>query len=92
MIGKLNGIDPIASYSSAQKISRNQNSVLKDSILVSDEARLKSDYLKVEQEVKSSANIREDRIREVMEKLEDPNYINNKILGEVADKIMYLFQ
>jgi len=63
----------------------------KDSIDVSEEAKAKAELLKAEEIVRSSPDIREDRIAEVKKRMEDPNYINDSVKGMVASRIMDMF-
>lgn len=85
-------VDPLQRYQKAQNNSRTQRSSGKDSISFSDEAKVKADLLFVSEQVQSSSDIRQDRIEEVKRKLEDPNYIDDVVLGTVADRLMDIFE
>jgi negative regulator of flagellin synthesis FlgM len=45
----------------------------------------------VAEEVRSAPDIRMDRVAEIKAKLEDPNYIDDTVMGAVADSLMNLF-
>jgi negative regulator of flagellin synthesis FlgM len=87
-IEPLGPIDPIHKLNQAGKAERQQKSEGKDSVSFSDEARLKAEVYRVNEEVKASDDVRADRVAEVKAKLEDPNYIDDKVLDTVADRIM----
>lgn len=90
MIDRLGGLNPLSGYNKAQKVRISNNDKQLDSISLSQESRLRSDYLKIEQEVKATPDIREDRVAELKLKINDPNYFNDeKILDELAEKLLY---
>ena len=88
------GIGPINNYNDYIKITK-KDKVDKlnssDSVNISNEAVNMADAKKVLDMVKNSPDIRADRVAEIKEKLNDPNYINNTILDSVADKIIDIF-
>ena len=90
-IDRLGPVDPIGKYKNVSKTSRTSYVMGKDSIDVSEEAKAKAELLKAAELVRSSPDIREDRIAEVKKRLEDPNYINDSIKGIVANRIMDMF-
>ena len=90
-IDRLGPVDPLGKYRSVSKTSRTSYVLGKDSIDVSEEAKAKAELLKATEIVRSSPDIREDRIAEVKKRLEDPNYINDSVKGLVADRIMDMF-
>jgi negative regulator of flagellin synthesis FlgM len=90
-IDKLGPVDPVSKYKNTSKVSHTSYTGGKDSIDVSDEAKAKAELLQAAEIVRSSPDIREDRITEVKKRLEDPDYINDKVKGLVADRIMDLF-
>jgi negative regulator of flagellin synthesis FlgM len=87
-IDRLGPVDPISKYKSTAKASRTSYVQGKDSIDVSDEAKAKAELMRAAEIVRSSPDIREDRVAEVKKRLEDPNYINDKVKGLVADRVM----
>lgn len=91
---KVNGIgpvDPVPNYNKTSKASRISGKSGSDSISVSEEALKSSELMKAAEEVRSAPDVRLDRIAEVKAKLEDPNYIDDTVMGAVADSIMDLF-
>ena len=90
-IDRLGPVDPVAKYNKTNKASKVVRKNEADSVNVSDEAKRSAELLKAAETAKSSPDIRMDRVEEVKAKLQDPNYINDKVLGEVADSIMDMF-
>ena len=87
-IEPLGPIDPIHKLNQAGKTAPAQKAEEKDSVSFSDEARLKAEVYRISEEVKAADDVRADRVAEVKEKLQDPNYIDDKVLDTVADRIM----
>ncbi|MDR1932515.1 MAG: flagellar biosynthesis anti-sigma factor FlgM [Spirochaetales bacterium] len=90
-IDRLGPVDPLSKYKSASKASSTSYVQGKDSIYVSDEAKAKAELLHIAELVRTSPDIREDRIADVKKRLEDPNYINDSVKGLVADRILNMF-
>lgn len=87
-IEPLGPIDPIHKLNQSGKAERQQRTEGTDSVSFSDEARLKAEVYRVSEEVKATDDVRADRVAEVKAKLQDPNYIDDKVLDTVADRIM----
>ena len=87
-IEPLGPIDPIHKLSQTNKTTRPQRSEGSDSVSFSDEARMKAEVYRISEEVKATEDVRADRVAEVKEKLQDPNYIDEDVLDTVADRIM----
>lgn len=90
-IDRVGPVDPVAKYNKTNKTSKVVRKNDADSVNVSDEAKRSAELLKAAETAKLSPDIRMDRVEEVKAKLQDPNYINDKVLGEVADSIMDMF-
>lgn len=90
-IERLGPFDPISKYNKAEKASKPARLTGKDSIDLSEEAKSKAELYKISEKVRLSPDIREDRVAEVKKKLEDPNYIDDRVKGIVADRIIDLF-
>lgn len=91
-IDRIGPLDPVSKFNKTEKAIRPADGLGKDSIDVSEEAKLKAEMLRVEEEVRLSPDVREDRIAEIRRKLEDPNYINDKVVESVAESVMQLFK
>ena len=90
-IDRLGPIDPIQNYGKTGQVGPNQRQSHNDSISVSEEARLKSELYNAAETVRSTSDVRADRVAEVKSKLENPNYIDNVVLNAVAERIIDLF-
>jgi negative regulator of flagellin synthesis FlgM len=87
-IEPLGPIDPIHKLNQTNKAARPQRNEGKDSVSFSDEARLKAEVYRISEEVKATEDVRADRVAEVKQKLQDPNYIDDEVIDTVADRIM----
>ncbi|ADK79472.1 MULTISPECIES: flagellar biosynthesis anti-sigma factor FlgM [Sediminispirochaeta] len=90
-IERLGPVDPVNKLGKTNKTSKPIKPGEKDSISISNDAKTMAEVYKAVETVKASPDIRADRVEEVRRKLEDPSYINDKLLGDVADSIMDMF-
>ncbi|MEJ2665134.1 MAG: flagellar biosynthesis anti-sigma factor FlgM [Spirochaetia bacterium] len=84
-------VDPITRYNKTGKPEKAEKGKKSDSINVSQEAKSKAEIYQATESAKNAQDIRWDRVEEVKKKLEDPNYISDKVIEAVADKIMDQF-
>ena len=91
-IDNLGPINPVSKYNKTEKVEKPSNREKTDSISFSEEAKSKGEVYKVSEEVKLTPEIRQDRIDEVKRKLQDPSYIDDKIVEAVAERVMDLFE
>ncbi len=91
-IERLGPVDPVQKYNKTENVQKPVKKEGKDSISVSDEAKMKAEVHKIAEEVKKSEDVRQDRIAEVKKKLEDPSYIDDKVVEAVAERIMDVFE
>ena len=90
-IERLGPVDPIQQYNKSDKVKKPQKSQSADSINVSDEAKLRSEMMQAVEQVRNMPDIRQDRVEEVKAKLQDPSYIDERVVANVADEIMSVF-
>ena len=65
------------------------NETLKtDSINISSEAQAKAELFRVRELAANAPDIRADRIAEIKEKINDPSYINDRVVSAAADNII----
>ena len=82
------------SVSKIDKTSETKKAVRKekpDSVNVSNEAQKMSEIYKATETVKAFPDLRMDRVEEVQRRLQDPGYIDENVLGSVAESIMEVF-
>lgn len=91
-IERLGPIDPVQKPNRVEQNTRPEKKQQSDSISFSDEAKLRADLLRATETVKASEDVRMDRVAEVKKKLEDPSYIDEQVLSQVADRIMDVFE
>lgn len=91
-IDRLGPVDPIQKLNQTERLSRPSSVRATDSIAVSDEAKLRAEMFQAAEAVRSMSDMRLDRIEEVKRRLEDPSYINDRVLDIVADRIMDSFE
>ena len=91
-IEKLGPINPVSKFNKTEKVEKPSTKDKSDSISFSEEAKSKGEVYKVSEEVKLTPEIRQDRIDEVKKKLQDPSYIDDKVVEVVAEQVMDLFQ
>ena len=84
-------IDPISKYKKTGKTKQAPKTEKTDSIDVSAEAKAKAEMYKATETVKNSPEIRHQKIEEIKKKIEDPNYISDKVIDMIADKILESF-
>lgn len=87
-INRIGSTDPI---NQPNKTNRTQKPVTpnsKESISVSKSAIDKAELIKTAGIVNNTPDIRMDKVEEIKAKLQDPNYINDKVINSVAEKIM----
>jgi negative regulator of flagellin synthesis FlgM len=91
-IERINVPDPISKYNKVDNTTKTKKTVDKDSINLSEEAKLKAEVYNATELAKSSPAVRKDRVEEVKKKLEDPSYINDRVIEAVAEEIMKYFE
>jgi negative regulator of flagellin synthesis FlgM len=84
-------VDPIQRFNKTDKVNKPNAPGAGDSISVSNEAKLRAEIMHVVDEVRNLPDIRQERVDEVKARLEDPSYIDNRVVESVADELMSVF-
>ena len=84
--------DPISKFNKTGKTHKPTKKAEQDSISVSADAKQKAEIYSATETVKMSPQIRQDRVDEVKRKLEYPNYITEKLIEDLAGKLMEYFE
>ena len=90
-IERLGPVDPVQRYSTTAKTKAPQSRRENDSVAFSEEAKMKAEIFRISEQVKAAPDVRLDRVEEVKRKLEDPNYIDEKVVEHVAEQIVDMF-
>jgi negative regulator of flagellin synthesis FlgM len=90
-IDRLGPVDPSSQYNTTSKATKPVKKEKTDSISVSSEAKQMGEIFQATERVKNAPDIRQERVDEVKRKLQNPSYINDKVIESVANKIMDLF-
>lgn len=90
-IERIGPSDPVQNVKKSGKSDKPGRSAGADSISLSEEAKSKAEVYQATEMVKNAPDIRWERVEQVKKKLQDPSYISEKVISEVADKILDLF-
>ncbi|GHV11898.1 hypothetical protein FACS189491_03940 [Spirochaetia bacterium] len=90
-IERVNFTDPIQPGKKPGKSEPVSQSTKSDSISVSSEAIEKADLYRAIEITAAAPDVRADRVAELKAKIDDPSYINDRIINATADKIMEAF-
>ena len=84
--------DPVSKPKKTERPARAEKTSAADSINVSVGAKEKAEIYNATEVAKSAPDLRMDRIEEVKKKLDDPTYITNEVISELADRLMEVFK
>ena len=87
-IDRIGSIDPIQPGRKPGQASQVNERSRADSINISSEAQEKAEFFRTRELAASAPDIRADRIAELREKINDPSYINDRVLNATADRII----
>ena len=87
-IDRIGSIDPIQPGKKPGRANQVNESPNTDSISISSEARDKAELYRIREMAAAAPQIRADRVAELREKINDPSYINDKVINATADKLI----
>ena len=87
-VERVNVPDPISKYNKSNKVQKTKKDAQKDSISFSEDAKSKGEIYKATESVKMSPDVRMSRVEEIKKKLEDPTYLTQKVIEDLAEKLM----
>jgi len=87
-IDRIGSIDPIQPEKKLGRVSHVNASQGADSINISSEAQAKAELFRVQELAATAPEIRAERVAELKEKINDPAYINDKVINATADKLI----
>jgi negative regulator of flagellin synthesis FlgM len=91
MIERLGPVDPLSPPNASGKTARTGKTDRTDAINLSAEAKEKGDIFRAVEISRTAPDVRPDKIAEIKKKLENPSYIDDTIVGTVADRVMDAF-
>ena len=91
MVGRIGPMDPIQPGNKPGKSDQLREGDGSDSISLSPEARERAEIYQVVELIKSVPGLDDAQILALREKINDPAYLNERTIGETADRIMDAF-
>ena len=90
-IDGISSIEPIQPEKKNERAGRVNDAPKTDSISISSEAAKKAELYRMKDLVAAAPDVRMDRVEELRSKINDPNYINDRVVNATADKIIDSF-
>jgi negative regulator of flagellin synthesis FlgM len=87
-IDRISSLEPIQPGKKPGRTNEVRTAPQTDSISISSEAIEKAEILRAMDIVAASPEIREDRVAELKAKINDPTYINDKVLNATAERLI----
>ena len=87
-IDRIGSIDPIQPGKKPGRASQVDQSQKTDSVSISSEALEKAELFRAQELAAAAPDIRADRVAELRERINDPSYINDRIVNATAEKLI----
>jgi len=87
-IDRIGSVDPIQPGKKPGQTGQVKGNPNADIIIISSEAQAKSELLRIQELVAAAPDLRAEKIAELKIKINDPSYINDKVVNSTADKII----
>jgi len=87
-IDRVGFIDPIQPGKKPGQANKAGGTAGTDSISISSEAQKKAELLRVRELAAAAPEVRADRVAELKEKINDPSYIDDRVMNATADKLI----
>ena len=87
-IDRIGSIDPIQPGKKPGRVSQVNESQGRDSISISSEAVEKAELFRTQELAAAAPELRAERVAELKEKINDPSYINDKVINATADRLI----
>ena len=88
MIDRLNPIDPLQNPKKPDGSRKVEKGSRGDSIAVSSEAVEKGELFRVIELAKAAPDVRAEKVAELKAKIDDPAYLDERVLSATADRIL----
>ena len=87
-IDRIGSIEPIQPGKKPGQTSQVNESSRSDSINISSEAQEKAEFFRTRELAANAPDVRADRVAELKAKIDDPSYINDRVLNATADRLI----
>jgi len=87
-IDRISSIDPIQPGKKLGQSNKVSESGGADSISISSEAQEKAELFRVRELAAAAPEVRAEKVAELKEKINDPSYIDDKVMNATADKLI----
>jgi negative regulator of flagellin synthesis FlgM len=87
-IDRIGSIDPIQPGKKPGRVGQVNESPKTDSISISSEAQEKAELLRTQELAAAAPDIRIERVAELKDKINDPSYLNEKVIDATANKLI----
>jgi len=87
-IDRIGSLDLIQPGKKPGQTGQVKGSPMTDSISISPEAQAKAEIYRVQELTAAAPELRSEKIAELRIKINDPSYINDKVVNATADKII----
>jgi negative regulator of flagellin synthesis FlgM len=87
-IERIGSVDPIQPGRKPGRTGQVSASHGTDSINISSEAQEKAELLRTQQMAAAAPDVRAERVAELKEKINDPSYIDEKVVNATAEKLL----
>ncbi|MDR2619025.1 MAG: flagellar biosynthesis anti-sigma factor FlgM [Treponema sp.] len=87
-IDRIGSIDPIQPGKKSGRANQVSETPKTDSISISSEAVEKAELYRAMELAAAAPDVRADKVVELQAKINDPSYINDKVLNATADRII----
>ena len=87
-VDRIGSIDPIQPGKKPEQANKIGGSRGADSISISSEAQEKAELFRIRELAAAAPDVRADRVAELKEKINDPSYIDDRVMNATADKLI----
>ena len=87
-IDRISSVDPIQPEKKTGRVNNVNTSRGTDSINISSEAQEKAELFRTQELAAAAPEVRAERVAELKEKINDPAYINDKVINATADRLI----
>jgi negative regulator of flagellin synthesis FlgM len=88
MIDRIGSIDPIQNGKKPGRTNQVNKPDQADSISLSSEAVERSEHLRAANLIAAAPDVRSERVEELKKKINDPSYLDEKMIVSTADKLI----